>query len=89
MGVTPVEKMIEVVEKSLLSGNLGNLSEAQKTEMMNHWQEVKSKFICYERDYLEQAQQNYNAQAAEVLKENKRLKWLLNVVVDRNLERGE
>lgn len=80
---TPVRKMIESVEQSL------KLNTSLNEEQKKMWEEIKAKFTCYEQDFIEEEKQKYNEQASQVLKENRRLKWLLSVVADHSLERGE
>lgn len=88
---SPVEKMIEAIEKSLILPKPSiRIQEQPNTEkIMCQWREIKSKFLKYEQQYLEEKSQLQSDQYKELSKENSRLKWLLNVVVDQNLKQEE
>lgn len=86
---SPVEKMIEAVEKSLiLQGELTIGQETRQQQVLCQWKEIKSKLLHYERKYLEEQNLSQSDQYKELEKENSRLKWLLNVVIDQNLKGG-
>ena len=87
---TPIEKMADAVEQILFqSKHIHNPVEYyQKENLMNKWREVRNSLISYEAEYIQSVREQERQTLSDLQKENQRLKWLLNVVVDLNLNEG-
>lgn len=85
---SPVEKLIEAVEKSLILPKHSIRIEEQPDEkqILCQWTDIKDKILAYEGQYLGEQRRTQLSQYKELERENRRLKWLLNVVVDQNLK---
>lgn len=87
---TPIEKMADAVEQILFQNNhIHNpVEHYQKENLMNKWREVRNSLISYETEYIQSVREQERQTLSDLQKENQRLKWLLNVVVDLNLNEG-
>ena len=88
---TPVEKMTDAVEQILFQNNKhihNPVEHYQRENLMNTWREVRNSLISYEAEYIQSVREQERQTLSDLRKENQRLKWLLNVVVDLNLNEG-
>lgn len=88
---TPVEKMADAVEQILFQNNKhihNPVEHYQKENLMNTWREIRNSLIAYETEYIQSVREQERQTLSDLRKENQRLKWLLNVVVDLNLNEG-
>ena len=87
---TPVEKMTDAVEQILFQNkHIQNpVENYQKENLMNKWREVRNSLMSYETEYIQSVREQERQTLSDLRKENQRLKWLLNVVVDLNLNEG-
>ena len=87
---TPIEKMADAVEQLLFQNkHIHNpVEHYQKESLMNTWREVRNSLIAYETEYIQSIREQERQTLLDLRKENQRLKWLLNVVVDLNLKEG-
>lgn len=84
---TPIEKMADAVEQILFQNkHIHNpVEHYQKENLMNKWREVRNSLMSYETEYIQSVREQERQTLSDLQKENQRLKWLLNVVVDLNL----